>query len=610
DPDDDNDGNPDGTDANPLVPTTADDVLTVVEGTTGVVNILTNDDFLPGSDTSIVQTGGTAGGTVVFDALTGEMSYTPLAGEEGTNVTVVYQVCNTSVTPNVCEEATVTITVQVDTDGDGDPDVTDPDDDNDGNPDGTDANPLVPTTADDVLTVVEGTTGVVNILTNDDFLPGSDTSIVQTGGTAGGTVVFDALTGEMSYTPLAGEEGTNVTVVYQVCNTSVTPNVCEEATVTITVTAGLDTDGDLIPDYLDVDDDNDGIPDVIEGNADTDNDGIPNSLDLDSDNDGILDVDEGGNGNLDTNNDGVIDDFDDGYVDENLDGQSDDSVDVNEEPDTDSDGVPDYLDLDSDNDGINDVIEDGNIDLNNDGLADGVDNDNDGILDSADANDSIFGEGNGGEPVNTDSDGDGVPDYQDLDSDDDGINDIVEGGNESLDLDDNGIVDGSDSDGDGIVDDVDQDVNNYGDTGNSDSNITDPTDPTSGGNGVVSDSGTDSDGDGIADSVDGLNGFGDAIINDSNVNVFNVLTPNGDGDNDTLVIQGIENYPNNTLEIFNRWGNTVYKKVSYDNSWDGTSNGRVTIQIDKKLPTGTYYYVLDLGNGSKPKVGWIYLNRK
>tara|TARA_R110002033_G_C3885723_1_gene238355 strand:+ start:80 stop:241 length:162 start_codon:yes stop_codon:yes gene_type:complete len=53
----------------------------------------------------------------------------------------------------------------------------------------------------------------------------------------------------------------------------------------------------------------------------------------------------------------------------------------------------------------------------------------------------------------------------------------------------------------------------------------------------------------------------------------------------------------------------VYSKRGYKNEFDGTSNGRVTINTSEKLPTGTYYYVLDLGNGSKPKVGWIYINR-
>ena len=58
--------------------------------------------------------------------------------------------------------------------------------DNDGNPDATDLNPLTPVVTDDVLTVVEGTTGTVNVLTNDDFVPGSNTSLVNAGGGTAG----------------------------------------------------------------------------------------------------------------------------------------------------------------------------------------------------------------------------------------------------------------------------------------------------------------------------------------------------------------------------------------------------------------------------------------
>jgi hypothetical protein len=103
-------------------------VLTANYGSTSTVNVLSNDDFLAGSNTSITKTGGTAGGTVSFNASTGVMSYTPTASEPGSSVTVVYQVCNTAVTPNVCASATVTISVPLagDQDGDGDPDNTDP----------------------------------------------------------------------------------------------------------------------------------------------------------------------------------------------------------------------------------------------------------------------------------------------------------------------------------------------------------------------------------------------------------------------------------------------------------------------------------------------------
>nr|WP_187269288.1 PKD-like domain-containing protein [Algibacter pacificus] len=89
------------------------------------------------------------------------------------------------------------------------------------------------------------------------------------------------------------------------------------------------------------------------------------------------------------------------------------------------------------------------------------------------------------------------------------------------------------------------------------------------------------------------------------------FSPNGDGNNDTLIIDCIERYPNNNFEVYNRWGNIVYKKQGYVNAngWDGTSNGRATVNDSDKLPVGTYYYILDLGDGSKPKVGWLYINR-
>jgi uncharacterized repeat protein (TIGR01451 family)/gliding motility-associated-like protein len=117
---------------------------------------------------------------------------------------------------------------------------------------------------------------------------------------------------------------------------------------------------------------------------------------------------------------------------------------------------------------------------------------------------------------------------------------------------------------------------------------------------VVSVDQNDSDGTNDSDSVD---------TTPICLSVYNEFSPNNDGVNDFFKIDCIDKYPNNVLEIFNRWGNTVYKKKGYDNTWDGTSIGRVTVNTDTKLPVGTYYYVLDLGDGSKPKKGWIYINR-
>ena len=76
-----------------------------------------------------------------------------------------------------------------------------------------------------------------------------------------------------------------------------------------------------------------------------------------------------------------------------------------------------------------------------------------------------------------------------------------------------------------------------------------------------------------------------------------------------MIINCIEDFPNNSLEIYNRWGNIVYKTRNYKNDWGGISNGPATINSQEELPIGTYYYVLNLGNGSEPKVGWLYINR-
>ncbi len=75
------------------------------------------------------------------------------------------------------------------------------------------------------------------------------------------------------------------------------------------------------------------------------------------------------------------------------------------------------------------------------------------------------------------------------------------------------------------------------------------------------------------------------VIRDYNVQISNVLTPNGDGYNDYWYIGNIENYPQNEVTIFNRFGKVLYTKTGYNNEWDGTYNGN-------KLPDGTYFYVI------------------
>jgi gliding motility-associated-like protein len=85
-----------------------------------------------------------------------------------------------------------------------------------------------------------------------------------------------------------------------------------------------------------------------------------------------------------------------------------------------------------------------------------------------------------------------------------------------------------------------------------------------------------------------------------------VFTPNGDSQNEKFVIVGIEKYPNNSVQIFNRWGNMVYSKQHYDNSWDGHSNIS-GLHSGNKLPSSTYFYVVKLSDGKKPLTGSIFL---
>ncbi|WP_108808387.1 gliding motility-associated C-terminal domain-containing protein [Aquimarina spinulae] len=97
------------------------------------------------------------------------------------------------------------------------------------------------------------------------------------------------------------------------------------------------------------------------------------------------------------------------------------------------------------------------------------------------------------------------------------------------------------------------------------------------------------------------------IILDGDLEIFTAVSPNGDGVNDTFIIQGIEQFSNNELTIFNRWGVEVYRKKGYDNSWGGYSEGRATIAKDEQLPVGTYYYILKI-EGQKDRAGYLYIN--
>ena len=105
------------------------------------------------------------------------------------------------------------------------------------------------------------------------------------------------------------------------------------------------------------------------------------------------------------------------------------------------------------------------------------------------------------------------------------------------------------------------------------------------------------------------------VVLEDDIEVYNSLSPNGDGDNDIFRIRNIDFYPENTLSIFNRWGIEVYHVNSYgqnDNFFKGFSDGRSTTSRDVELPEGTYFYTLTYKNTKgieRNLSGYLYIKQ-
>ncbi len=108
----------------------------------------------------------------------------------------------------------------------------------------------------------------------------------------------------------------------------------------------------------------------------------------------------------------------------------------------------------------------------------------------------------------------------------------------------------------------------------------------------------------------------DDSVSSCDILVHNAFSPNNDGTNEVFVIERIENYPENTVEIYNRWGVLVFEVSGYDNVskvFVGLSEGRVTVNKADALPNGTYYYVVKykkpISGAINQKAGYLYLSR-
>lgn len=332
----------------------------------------------------------------------------------------------------------------------------------------------------------------------------------------------------------------------------------QTASATVTIEVVADFDGDGIADLLDPDADGDGILNIVEGGLkdDTDGDGHPNWLDIDSDNDGIVDNIEAQTSpgyappsGDDTDKDGIDDTYD---TDQG--GLALTPVDTDLTLTAEPDKIPDFLDADSDNDLVPDYIE--GHDQNADGKPDrklaGKDTDADGL---DDAYDDVVNGCNNGNAIGAvaslqDFDGDGMKDWRDENDDDDEYLTRFE------------------------------DLNVDGDFSNDDTDF-----------------------DGYPEYLD----FG----RDCDILIPDAFSPNDDNIHDYFQIYCMNHYPNAKMYIFDQLGNKLFEKENYGNMdfwgtadrawWDGRTTNRSADTVNGKVIPGTYYYVLNLGNGEVKK---------
>ncbi len=90
--------------------------------------------------------------------------------------------------------------------------------------------------------------------------------------------------------------------------------------------------------------------------------------------------------------------------------------------------------------------------------------------------------------------------------------------------------------------------------------------------------------------------IGECIVHDTilvvvgeAIDFFNAISPNGDNINDSWEIYGIQKFPRAEVNVYDRWGQNIFRSIGYATPWDGTNRG-------KKLPTGSYYYVIELNS--------------
>jgi len=107
----------------------------------------------------------------------------------------------------------------------------------------------------------------------------------------------------------------------------------------------------------------------------------------------------------------------------------------------------------------------------------------------------------------------------------------------------------------------------------------------------------------VATSINGCQDTASVVVTVlTTVVIPNTFTPNGDGINDLWEIPSLIYYPKCQVSVFNRYGQQIFHSNGYTKAWDGTYNG-------KQIPGGTYYYLINLENGSSPYSGYVEVIR-
>lgn len=433
----------------------------------------------------------------------------------------------------------------------------------------------------------------------------------------------------------------------------------------------LDVDQDGFNDTIDTNDNS--IAGVGDGgtalpDSDTDVDTYPNRLDLDSDNDGIHDVVE--SGGIDSDGNGTANDDDNNVNNTASNGIPTSAGGGNTPVDTGADASPDYLNLDSDEDGCTDANEayvsasaDGNdggqfgvgtpaatgvfglvtaagyntgvvatvTDATDATACDTLDSDGDGVLDDQEVVDNTdptdpcdyvianITNPQTGDWLIADCDGDGVTNGQEIT---DGTNpeDPCDFDTASITIAQSGDYLIADCDGDGVT------------NGTEITDGTNPNDPCDfveasitlelTGDWITADCDGDTipNGQEITDGTDpydpcsSIGGTPPAAADcDATVSIESDLVNPG-LNNGIFQINNIELFPNNTVRIYNRWGILVFETQGYDNGsnvFRGISSGRTTVQMDKELPVGVYFYIIEyVEEGISNTIdGYLYVNR-